>query len=274
MPIFASRQSEDETSRRYLASAPPGPRTEVLATACTQHIRELPVAAAGQFGRAITMADIAPASGLVRQIMYQDRDLTAFIARKVVVHFKQMALGYMSGDLEENQAAFESAMGFAASGGPRPSLTAQAQNELSPEEINQANTLATLSFSVLLAVIIGREAAAEYRFYTKLYTGAQDMDAEAVAYDVIAWTAIALGRLMNRNLIRPGFPMMTPDYRDVPAMNGSGWYPNPAKLGGLVNGDAVFQRFWDGIAWTDQIRIRDGKRWTTGSISLHAEPVD
>ena len=68
--------------------------------------------------------------------------------------------------------------------------------------------------------------------------------------------------------------MLMSDYRDVPAMDGSGWYPNPAKKGGLVNGDAVFQRFWDSIAWTDQIRIRDGKRWTTGSISLHAEPVD
>jgi len=100
------------------------------------------------------------------------------------------------------------------------------------------------------------------------------MDAEVVAYDVIAWTAIALGRLANQNLIRPGFPMMTPKFRDVPTMDKPGWYPNPTKLGGIVNGDAVLQRFWDGIAWTDQVRMREGRRWATGHDSLHDEPID
>lgn len=274
MSLFASRQSEDETSRRYLASAPPGPRTEVLTSACTQQIRELPVAAAGQFGKAVTVAGIEPASGLVRKIMHQDRDLSAFIARKIMVHFKAMALGFMSGTLEENIAAFALAMGFTTPAEPPPGLVAQARDMLSPEEVKQANALAVISFSVLRAVIVGSEAGDEYRLYVKLYTGAPNMDVEAVAYDVIAWTATAVGRLMNRNLIRPGFPMMTPDFRDVPTMDKPGWYPNPAKLGGIVNGDALLQRFWDGTAWTDQVRMREGRRWATGSDSLHDEPID
>lgn len=274
MPLFASKQSDDETSRRYLASAPPGPRTEVLASACTQQIRELSVAAAGQFGKAVTVAGIEPASSLVRKIMHQDRDLSAFIARKIMQHLKVITLDYMSGTLEENLAAFASAMGFTTPTEPPPGLVAQARDTLSPEEVKQANALATISFSVLRAFILGREAADEYRLYVKLYTGAPDMDVEAVAYDVIAWTAISVGRLMNRNLIRPDFPMMTPNFRDVPAMDKPGWYPNPAKLGGIVNGDAVFQRFWDGAAWTDQVRMRQGRRWAIGSSSLHDEPVD
>lgn len=272
MPLFGSRQSDEETSRRYLASAPPGPRTEVLTSACTQHIRELPVAAAGQFGKAVTAAGIEPASGLVRKIMHQDRDLNAFIARKIMQHFKVIALNFMSGTLEENIATFESSMGFTTSA--EPELVAQARDTLSPEEVKQVNALAVISFSVLRAFILGREAEAQYRFYAKLYTGAPDMDVESVAYDIIAWTAIAVGRLMNRNLIRPGFPMMTPDFRNVPAMDKPGWYPNPTKLGGIVNGDAVFQRFWDGTAWTDQVRMREGRRWVTGSNSLHGEPID
>ena len=274
MPIFGSRQTNDETSARYLASAPPGPRTEVLTSACTQQIRELPVAAADHFGKAVTVAGIEPASGLVRRIMHQDRDLSAFIARKIMQHFKVIASDYMSGDLAENIAAFAAAMGFTTPAGTQPELVAEAQTTLSPDEVEQANALAMISFSVLRAFIVGREAAAEYRLYVKLYTGDPNMDAEATAYDVIAWAAIAMGRLMNRNLIRPGFPLMTSNYRNVPIMSKSGWYPNPTKLGGIVNGDAVLQRFWDGIAWTDQVRMRQGSRWVTGSGSLHDEPID
>ena len=274
IPLFASRQSDDETSKLYLASAPPGPRTEVLTSACTQQIRELPVAAADQFGKAVTVAGIEPASSLVRKIMHQDRDLSAFIARKIMVHLKAVALSYMAGSLEENMTAFESAMGFTTPAESQPILTAQARGTCSPEEVKEANALAVISFSILRAVIVGKEAESEYRLYVKLYTGAPDMDAEDVAYDVVAWTAIAIGRLANRNLITPGFPMMAPTFRDVPVMNKAGWYPNPAKIGGIVNGDAVLQRFWDGIAWTDRVRIRQGKRWTTGTDSLHDEPID
>jgi hypothetical protein len=274
MPLFASKQSDDETSRRYLASAPPGARTEVLTAACTQQIRELPVAAAAQFGKAVTVAGLEPASRLVRKIMHQDRDLSAFIARKIMMHFKAIATSYMPGTLEENIAAFGSAMGFTSPTEPRPDLVAQAREILSPEEVEQASALAAISFAILRAVIVGGEAGDEYRLYVKLYTGDPDMDVEAVAYDVIAWTAIAVGRLMNRDLISPEFPMMAPKFRDVPAMDKPGWYPNPPKIGGMVNGDAVFQRFWDGAAWTDQVRMRDGRRWVTGSVSLHDEPAD
>lgn len=274
MPLFSSRQSDVETSRRYLASAPPGPRTDVLTSACTQQIRELPVAAASQFGKAVTVAGIEPASGLVREIMYQDRDLSAFIARKIMQHLKVIAMNYMAGTLEENFATFASAMGFTTPAEPNLVIVANDQDTLSAEEVEQASALAKICFSVFRAFMMGREAGGEYRLYVKLYTGAPNMDVEAVAYDAIAWTAIAVGRLMNRNLIRPGFPMMTPEFRDVPVMNIPGWYPNPAKLGGLVNGDAAFQRFWDGTAWTDQVRLRQGGRWATGSVSLHAEPID
>jgi hypothetical protein len=187
-------------------------------------------------------------------------------------HLKVITLDYMSGSLDDNIATFASAMGFTTPA--EPSLIARARETLSPEEVKQANAFATISFSVLRAFILGREAVSEYRLYVKLYTGAPDMDAEAVAYDVVAWTAIAVGRLMNQNLVRPGFPLMAPNFRHVPPMEKPGWYPNPAKIGGIVNGDAVLQRFWDGDAWTDQVRMRQGKRWATGSDSLHDEPVD
>lgn len=232
------------------------------------------MAAADQFGKAVTLARIEPAARLVRKIMHQDRDLSAFIARKIMMHFNAIALSYMTGTLEENIAAFESAMGFSKTSEPLPSLTTRAQDTLSPEDVQQANAFAAMSFWVLRAVTVGPESGEAYRLYVKLYTGAPDMEAETVAYGVIAWTAIALGRLANRGLIRPGFPIWAPNYRNVPAMDKPGWYPNPAKLGGIVDGDALLQRFWDGNAWTDQARVRQGRGWVTVSDSLHDEPVD
>lgn len=114
----------------------------------------------------------------------------------------------------------------------------------------------------------------EYRFYVELYTGAPGRDVESIAYEIIAWEAIAVGRLMNTGRIRSGMVTMGPAYQTVPAMEVAGWYPNPQKLGGIIDGDAVLQRYWDGTNWTSKMRKRDGRRWIEGKVSLHDPPVD
>src|SRR4051812_36286782 len=64
-----SELAEEVTSRQYLISAPPGPRTNNLGSACALQVSDLPVAAAERFGELLTVERLEPASALVRRVM-------------------------------------------------------------------------------------------------------------------------------------------------------------------------------------------------------------
>ena len=98
-----------------------------------------------------------------------------------------------------------------------------------------------------------------------------------LACDMIVWAAVAKATLLNGTQFDlaqsdPAFPPFNAGYRDVAALTAPTWYPNPQKVGGIVDGDAKFQRFWNGTDWTAQARLRDGGRWTEHDLPLNSAP--
>lgn len=275
MPLFArTKEHIDDTSRRYLASAPPGARTEVLTAASTYQVQQLPVARADRFGAPVTVADIAPAVEVVRRNLLQDRDLTGPIARKAMQHLHVIVTDFMSESVGENLDTFLGAIGLEATGGL--AIVGGLRDALPAHEVDAAESLANLSLAVFRSFSLGPKGTlpAEYRLYTELHTGAPDKDVEELAYDIIGWVAIGLGRLFNTGRLRPGLPTADPSFRVVPQMEAAGWFPNPQRTGNIVDGDATIQRYWDGVGWTDKVRLREGKTWRTLTASLHAPPTD
>lgn len=277
MGFFSSRPSlEDQSSRQYLEVAPPGPRTDLLAASCILRTSELPVASADQFGQVVTVAVLAPVSDLVRRIMFQDRDLSAWIVRKSVSYLQWIAENAMSGPFDSNFDVALSSVGLRAPAGLGVHVLDESV-QLTDVHREAAISLADLALSVLRALVFSRpdeRGSSDWRFYSRLYTGQGIDDVEGLGYDIIAWTSIVVARLLTAGRIVGAVPVFAPEYRAVQAMDTPGWYPNPPKYGGVVSGDAVFQRFWDGKDWTDQVRTRNGRGWEIGTLSLHQEPID
>ena len=272
----AEQPPEERTCREYLAVAPPGPRTTALAASCVMQIAETPLTAHERFGELLTLHELESASQLVRHIMYQDRDLSAWIARKSIVQLKSIfGSPGMSGDF-----AGDFDLGFASVGvrAPGDHKTFIRQNPTAPWEdmhVNPAAALGSIVIGLLgtLAARPGeRRSSASWDIYEDLYTGASGDDVEGLGYDITAWVSVLIGRLLNTQRLADT-PLFGPTYRHAPAMSQPGWYPNPGKTGDIIDGDAQFQRYWDG-AWTDRIRIKEGHRWTEGATSLHAPPTE
>jgi hypothetical protein len=143
-------------------------------------------------------------------------------------------------------------------------MSSPARDSLPQEDVGVAESLANVAFSVFRAFTLGQDASpAERRLYVELHTGASDKDVEALAYDIIGWTAIGLGRLSNTIRIRSSLPTADPGY------------PNPQRTGDIVDGNATIQRYWDGVNWTDQVRMREGRGgWKSITGSLNEAPVD
>jgi hypothetical protein len=275
VPLFArSKEPADETCRRYLAIAPRGPRTEVLTAASIYQVQHIPIASADRFGNAVTVADVTPAAAVVRDVLFQDRDITGPIARKVMQHLQAIVSNFMKGPVGENIDTFLQSLGLEMSDGDIV-MSSPGRDRLSAGEAGAAESLANVAFAVFRAFTLGEDALpAERRLYVELHTGAADKDVEELAYDIIGWTAIGLGRLFNTNRIRPGLPTADPAYRHAPRMEVEGWYPNPQRTGDIVDGNASIQRYWNSERWTDQVRIREGRGWKSVTASLHDAPVD
>jgi hypothetical protein len=267
VPLFAKKQPADDTSRQYLASAPSGPRTKALASACLLHVADLPVSSAGMFGSPITDDELRPAVEVVIQLMRQDRELSAFVARETWFIVRWGLEDFM--DPSESMDTLLAAAGIR--GADNGNFALADSHQLPPEAADHATSYANGSLAVLGALMFGPEASG-YQVYVGLFTGSLSGDSVFAAYCVVAWAAIAFGRLLNTNRVRPGLPALVPAYRTIPAMESAGWYPNPPNSEGIVNGDARVQRFWDGMDWTDQVRIRSGGAWKSLSDSLHDAP--
>lgn len=274
MGLFTrTRPPEDDACRRYLELAPPGPRTGALAASCV--LRTMPHPVAASYGALLTPADLDAGIEIVREVLRQDRDLSAWIARKAMV---QMNFALDGGVNQEDM----SARGL----GPGLPLGLQAvgltldgdrivvwEESSASEQVDPASAIATASsaLAVLHAAVAPDATPAERELYQDLYTGESGRDVESLGYEIAAWASIAVARTANAGLLPQSFD---PAFRDVPAMPAAGWYPNPGKTGPIVQGEAAFQRYWDGAAWTDRARVRQGRDWTTVSLSLHAPPTD
>ncbi|MFZ2112254.1 MAG: hypothetical protein WAU77_00830 [Solirubrobacteraceae bacterium] len=266
---------EDQTSREYLASAPPGPRTTALAASCVLQIAEIPLAGRERFGEVLTVAALEPASELVRNIMIQDRDLSAWIARKSIIQLKYiLGSSAMSGDFGRDFDLGWAGVGLLSSS-DGPVIHPDSGATLSDEDLGGAVGFGQVVGGLLLLFSTTpeeRRSSSGWSVYEDLYTGASGEDAETLGYDITAWVSVLLARLLNTERAS-NIPFLGPEYRQAPPLPRPGWYPNPGKTGDITNGDAQFQRFWDG-AWTDRVRIREGREWNEGSLSLHAPPKE
>ncbi len=280
MGLFKSQSAaDDQTCRDYLAGAPPGPRTTALAASCVVQISETPLATSEQFGRLLTVAELLPASELVGKIMVQDRDLSAWIARKSVVQIKSiLGSSLMSGDFARDFDTAFASVGLEAPGGGEIRVAPRAVRPPQTDELQAGGAVGLgLTFVGLLNVIVAapgnRQTSSGWAAYEDLYTDARREDAETMGYDVTAWVSVLIGRLLNTGRISGEIPLFAEAYRRTPPMRDPGWYPNPGKTGEISDGIAQFQRFWDD-GWTERVRIRDGRKWKEHLLTLHAPPGD
>jgi len=264
---------KDRLSREYLSSAPPGPRTDNLAISCVQQIVELDVTHRSRFGEPLTVAALGKASGLVRETMTQDRDLSAWIARKGAVILDAVLRGGMRGGFEANM---DRAFGAAGLEIGSSMLVRDDRARLSKVDRDTAESLGKACLA--LVVIVGSQptdwTVRERRFYVSLFTGQDGADAEGFAYELIAWIGVVIGRLYHRGLVGLSEPLLNPAFRQVPRLTRAGWYPNPPKFGDTSSGDAPFQRYWDGAQWTARVRVRQEQAWREAEYSLHDPPSE
>lgn len=179
----------------------------------------------------------------------------------------------MSGTVDENLVRAFGAAGLDVDGG----MEVRENGRTVPDDESEAaKGLGGLCLALLRVVNSPSEqwAPGDRSFYVNLYTAQDGTDVKDLAYDLIAWNAVVIGRLTQARLIRPGLPIHDPAFRQVPRLSAAGWYPNPPKFGDISSGDAQFQRHWDGGRWTDRVRVRQGRNWSEGRHSLHDTPAD
>jgi hypothetical protein len=245
-----------------------------LSITCVLKILPIPVAAKARYGDIVTIDEIQHAASIVCEVMVQDRDLSAWVARKSVVQLNAM-LGGVGNDEDMIDAGLNSNMfrglqavgieldDVGSEGDAALKLIAPDDGASEPEDHSAALDLATSAMAILLAAL-GRTPAHERQEYEDLYN--HSTSAESKGYNITAWSSIMSARLMNIGAIPQFQPIK------LPAMWGAGWYPNPPNTGRIVNGDAQAQRYWDGSAWTERMRMFQSGRWTERAHSLHHVP--
>lgn len=107
-------------------------------------------------------------------------------------------------------------------------------------------------------------------YYEHLFTSPA-RPTRLVAHEIVAWSGVVIGRLLHTGLI-PEVLWMSDEFETVPSMDTQGWYPNPWNMGEVTKSEASFQRYWDGIDWTDQVRLRDGRSWSYETRSMFRAP--
>ena len=274
MPLFGrSREpNPEDMAPAYLRSAPPMSRADNLAIACAQQVATLDVAGPSQLGTLLTVSSLEPASQVVREAMSQDRDLSAWIARKSGVMLHAAITGGMNGGVSEN---IDTA--FAAAGLQIESEVTVREPATAGDSVQRDGAAglgaACLALLQIVSATPDRWSSHDRSFYVNLYTAEDGADVEGLAYDLVAWQSVVLGRLGHRRLINPQMPIFNAAFGRVPRLERAGWYPNPPKFGDTSSGDAQIQRYWDG-QWTPRVRVRQGSGWNEITHSLHDTPQD
>jgi hypothetical protein len=250
------------TGRDYLRRANGHLRKSVIAFACLNSVMALPVADSTRFGRPIANSlGLRPASNAVRDILFQDHALAAWIARDCVVALDAL-LRTMG---EPLGVALETAM---AAAGLWPGPTVDPDARLSEPERTEALVLAHRVIAMFFAFerTDGRRGG-DRIFYERLFA----TRSPGAAYEIAAWAGAVVGRLRGAGHL-PDLPWMSAEFHTVPPMRGSGWYPNPYLMGEILAGEASWQRYWNGTDWTDRIRRRCLTGWQEQTKSLFEAP--
>lgn len=275
MGLFGKRPSshnEQTLSMKYLASAPPGTRVDGLAASCTLTLCDVPALSSSEVdGNVVTAVELHLAEEVVRGIMASDRDLSALVTRKSLRHLMFMVNG-MEGAFGTNLDAAFASVGLRE---PPDCGVREPVAGLDPALAEGASAVGRTAFGISRAIELQDKSSAEWVIYARLYTDTSTDEMEKLAYTLTGWSAIVQARLINSGRVVTGrVPFLDPAYRAAPPLDEAGWYPNPPNHGGIVLGDAQFQRYWDGSRWSDAVRIREGRGWTERTLSLHSEPSD
>jgi hypothetical protein len=244
---LASRPVDQPSAGRdYLRRANGHLRKSVIAFACLNKVMALPIADTTQFGRPIANSlGLRPASNAVRDILFQDHALAAWIARDCVVALDAL-LGTTCTPLA---TAWATAM---AAAGVHPGT------DRSEPAFVLAHRVIAMFFGLR-----GNDRA----FYERLFA----TRSPSAAYEMTAWTGTVIGRLRGAGHL-PDLPWMSAEFHTVPQMMSAGWYPNPYLMGEILAGEATWQRFWNGTDWTDRIRMRGLTGWRKQTKSLFEAP--
>jgi hypothetical protein len=269
MGLFRSSQPEpeDNTARDYFATAPPGTRTEVLASACVLGATKLEVAASERFGCLVNYQKLTEVDDLVQRLLYQDDDFAAAVARKVALDMFTFSQ-FSRTDSVEWIDRWLGANGV-KQGSKTPIEVVGGQDD--PESAGQ--NLAGLFWMTFNAVVQGQSKAPEvyWRFYSSLYT---DPERHRLNYWIIAWGAVALARLINVGELSRSIPVLADEYRTIPVLTRPGLYPLPNKAQKLPDGDALVKCYWDGTRWTDRCQVWTNGRFRDTTHSPHDPPID
>lgn len=269
MGLFGRQQAELSTSERYVQRAPAGQRKNMLAFAALNRICASPVASAARAGEPIADAfGLDQVAQLVRQVLIQDASLAAWVARDALVCL-DVALELMGGSWSDN---LEAAMGIAGLA-PDPEVRPNPTYELSADVSEAVVGLAAYALQVFWAIARPDDPTVQRdrTLYTRLFESRESTTA-LVAHDITAWACIIVGRLRNLGRLPSEVPWFAPSQAVVVAMDEPGWYPNPYNRSEIVNGDATFQRYWDGRDWTDRIRVRLDRRWVERVHDMYSVP--
>jgi hypothetical protein len=251
----------------YLRRANGHLRKSIIAFACVNEVMALPVAAGECFGRPLShWLGLDAASAVVHEILWQDRSMAAWAARDCLVTLDALLHGMDSswGD------AVETAM-TAAGLRTGPVIAPDEVDNLSPstrdDVLRLANRVLSMFFAFERSDGSGRVDRA---FYQRLFA-ARSMSAALVAHDIAAWAAVVIGRLVHAGYLDEML-WMSPDFSTVPVMTAPGWHPNPFQMGEIVDGEAGWQRYWDGTDWTDQVRQRGPGGWHVLTRTMFEAP--
>jgi hypothetical protein len=272
-----SGDPDDERVRVYLADANEGPRTEWLFWSVVTRLADSPLAESLRIGEALTGFDLTASSEMARAVMAQDRDLCGPLVRKSTINLKLILGSSLGTDLE---GAFE--LGLGGIGMAHPSQGALAYRDGAGDhlsEVERDGGLATVD--LLLSVLHGRLQPPQQRaghggwnLYTRCFTELPGGEAEEIAYSLIGMAGVIIARLRNAERIVEDLPFLAPSWKRVPVLTQAGWWPNPSKHGEMVDGIPSIQRYWDGAAWSERVRMRRGREWRIGSVGLHQPPED
>jgi hypothetical protein len=253
--------------REYLRRANGYLRKSVIALACLNRVMTLPVADITSYGRPLANSlGLRPASDAVRDILFQDRSMAAWVARDSLVAFDAL-LGTMHVSLAD---ALETAMS-AAGLRPGPVIDPSQAHDLSAAAQAEVRTLANRVILMFFAFerTDGRRGG-DRTFYELLFA-TRSRRAAAIAHEITAWVGAVLGRLRGAGAL-PEPRWMSPEFRTVPEMTSASWYPNPYLMGEILGGEATWQRYWDGTDWTDRVRLRHLTGWREETKSLFEAP--
>lgn len=259
--------ANESTAARYVRTAPPGERKDVLSAVCMNRIAQLPVATAEEFGEPITdIYGLEPAAEVVREVLRQDRSMYAWVARTCVI-FLDTALEMGAGGWSDSLENAMKSVGFERGNQLRPDLVDGLPGHVRQRVFGLHATAMGVFWAVAQPHI---EQDRDKTIYRRIFEST-DRRTELTAHDVAAWACVIVARLCHRGMTtRPLF--YSDGYSSVPLMREPGWYPNPYNRGELVGGEPAVQRFWDGTDWSDHIRFWNGRVWVEGQHSMREMP--